>query len=334
MKTLHLLLAAVLLACTASAQELTWAQLVKQPEHWPTQCTMKKALEFESGKRVAVGQRVDILEIHSAEIVVGTSGISFGTSPADTDALAVANAAYAKLTPAQRALTFASLLQRKDLWPYRVALVEPIELGNERIPAGAKAVLLGVEQGELSLLWEKTRTGFELDVQLTDLLAQARTFVADTSAIPSRVAEELQGKLVDPLTGKPAPLDPKALPRYYAFYRGGAYCPYTREMTPSIVSFYKETKAAHPEFELVYVPTDKTAAEMLAYAKQESFPWRVVAFEEARKFSVLAPYFAPVPHLLVVDPAGNKLMECTATDRGPLLERLTALLAKPVEPKK
>lgn len=163
---------------------------------------MKKALAFQSGKSVAVGQKVDVLEIHPDEIVVGTAEVNFGTSPTDTDALAVANAAYAKLTPAQRTVTFASLLQRRELWPYRIALVEPIDLGNERVPAGAKVVLLGVEK-DLSLLWQTSKTRFELDVQRTDLLAQARTVVADKPAIPSRVAEELQGKLVDPVGGKP-----------------------------------------------------------------------------------------------------------------------------------
>lgn len=333
MKTLHLLLAMLSFVCTASAEELTWAQLVKRPEHWPTQCAMKKALEFQSGKKIAVGQKVDVLEIHDGEIVVGANGMSFGTKPTDTDILAVANAEYAKLTPAQRELTYASLLTRKDLWPYRVALTEPIDLGNERIPKGAPCVLLDTKGNELSLLWEKTKTGFELEVKLTDLLAQARNFVEHEDAIPSRVAEELQGKLIDPISGAPKPLDPKALPRYYVFYRGGGYCPYTREMTPSIVEFYKQTKAAHPELELIFVPTDKTATEMQAYAKEASFPWRSVSWEQCKKFAVLAPLFGPVPHFVVVDPAGNRLMECTATDRGPVLAQLTALLDKPVEKK-
>lgn len=333
MKMLTPLLASCLLATAAFAGDFTWPELVKRPEHWPTQCTMKKALQFQSGKSVAVGQKMDILEIQPNEIVVGTAGISFGTNPADTDVLAVANAQYAKLTPAQRELTYASLLQRKDLWPYRVALTEPLDLGNERMPQGAQVVLLGVEKGRLSLLWEKTKTGFELEVKSTDLLAQARKFVEDRQAIPSRVAEELKGKLINPISNEPAPLDAKALPRYYVFYRGGAYCPYTREMTPSIVKFYNETKVAHPEFELVYVPTDKTAAEMQEYAKKESFPWRAVSLDQCRKFAVLAPLFGPVPHFVVVDPAGNLLMECTVTDRGPVLDQLTALLNKPVEKK-
>jgi len=330
---MKLLAAVVLLVAQAHAADLTWPELVKRPEHWPTQCTMKKALSFQSGKSVAVGTKVDILEVKPNEIVVGTAGLSFGTNPADTDVLAVANAQYSKLTPAQRDLTYASLLQRTDLWPYRVALTEPVDLGNERLPKGAQAILLGVEKGKLSLLWEKTKTGFELDVPLTDLLAQARTFVENKDAIPSRVGEELKGKLVNPVSNEPAPLDPRSPPRYYAFFRGGGYCPYTREMTPSIVKFYNETKAAHPEFELIYVPTDKTAAEMQAYAKESGFPWRSVSFDQCKKFAVLAPLFGPVPHFVVVDPTGKKLLDCTATDREPVLAQLTALLNKPAEKK-
>ena len=47
-----------LLAGSAVAQDLTWAELVRRPEHWPAQCTIKRAMNFQSGDRVAAGAQV------------------------------------------------------------------------------------------------------------------------------------------------------------------------------------------------------------------------------------------------------------------------------------
>ncbi|MEI9863874.1 MAG: hypothetical protein WDN00_04850 [Limisphaerales bacterium] len=128
-----------------------------------------------------------------------TDGLGFDVKPDDTDALAVARDAWNKLTPAQRELTYASVLQRKDLWPYRVNLTQTFDLGRGvRVKKGDAVILMGVTKGELSVITEKTSTGFEVSVQDTDLLDQARKYVDDKNRPPSRVAEEFKGRLVKP----------------------------------------------------------------------------------------------------------------------------------------
>jgi hypothetical protein len=131
MRILKSILLAGLLAGSAVAQDLTWAELVRRPEHWPAQCTINRAVTFQSGGSVAAGQKLDVLELQAGEIALSTADgkTSFTAKPEDTDALTVARDAWKKLTPAQRELTYAALLRRPDLWPYRVAGREPFDLG-------------------------------------------------------------------------------------------------------------------------------------------------------------------------------------------------------------
>jgi len=171
------LLAGVLAASLGLAQEPSWPEVVKRKDLWPAQCTLKKSLQFQSGKGVRAGQKVDVLDIQAAQVDLGAAGMSFSVSPEDTDCLAVARAQWSALTPAQRELTYTSILTRKDLWPYKVALTEPIELGRPDgvLQPGTQVVLFDLDKsGKLSLITERTRTGFELEADATDLLAQVR----------------------------------------------------------------------------------------------------------------------------------------------------------------
>ena len=324
------LLTGVLAASLGLAQEPSWPEVVKRKDLWPAQCTLKKSLQFQSGKGVRAGQKVDVLDIQAAQVDLGAAGMSFSVSPEDTDCLAVARAQWSALTPAQRELTYTSILTRKDLWPYKVALTEPIELGRPDgvLQPGTQVVLFDLDKsGKLSLITERTRTGFELEADATDLLAQVRKAVVDGP--PSRMAGELDGRLIDPITGAPAPLDPAALPRYYLLFRGGGWCPYTRKLTPDVVKFYKEMKPAHPEFEAIYIPVDKSAAEMQAYAKESGFPWRAVAFPRSKDLKILAPLLGPIPQLIVVDNTGKLVIAETAEPSQAVLRKLRTLLEAP-----
>ena len=330
MKTLVAVSIALFLGSVSLAQELSWQEVVKRKEFWPSQCTLKKGLQFQSGKSVKAGQKFEVLDIQAAQVDAGALGMGFAVSPEDTDCLAVARAAWSALTPAQRELTYASILTRKDLWPYKVALTEPIELGRPDgvLPPGTQVVLFDLDtSGKLSLITERTRTGFDLEAEATDLLAQVRKAIVDGP--PSRVAGEMEGRLTDPISGAPAPLDPGALPRYYLIYRGGGWCPYTRKLTPDVVKFYEEMHPTHPEFEAIYIPVDKSAGEMQAYAKESGFPWRAVAFPRSRDLKILAPLLGPIPQLIVVDNTGKLIIEDTAEPSQAVLRKLKALLEKP-----
>ena len=328
LKNLLVVSTVVLTASLCAAQELSWQELVQRKEFWPAECTLKKPLQFQSGKGVRAGQKLSVQAIQAGELEVTALGMGFGVRPEDTDCLAVARTAWVALTPEQRALTYRSILTRQDLWPYKVALTEPIELGapDGVLSPGTEVILLDLDKsGKLSLLTAR-RTGFELEADATDLLAQVRKALADGP--PSRMGGEMEGRLVNPITGAAAPLDAKALPRYYLLYRGGGWCPYTRKLTPDVVKFYNEMHPGHPEFEAIYLPVDKSAAEMQAYAKEARFPWPAVSFERSRDLKIIASLLGPVPQLIVVDGTGKLVIDDNTQASQDVLAKLRALLTQ------
>lgn len=333
MKTFSLLLGICLLAGASVAQDMTWAELLRHPEHRPTQCTVKKSFEFQGGKSVKAGQTMNILEMHPNEIVLGSTDgrISFATKPTDTDALAVANAAYAKLTPNQRELTYAAILKRPELWPWSVKLTDSFDVGGRRWRKGDTVYLMSVKQGELVVVPPTFNLHFELKPEDTDILAYARKYVDATNSAPGRLTQELQGKLVNAATGAAAPLDTNAPPRYYVIYHAARWCPYTQKFTPGLLKLYQEMKPKHPEFELIYVPAEKSAAELQLYAQEMNFPWPAVAFNKKEQLAVLAGVLgrSSTPELGVFDRFGNTVIDPAAIDRDTALKQLAALWKNP-----
>jgi hypothetical protein len=173
MKLTSLLAAACFVTSAAFAQELTWADLARRPEIWPAQCSVKRGMKFQQDS-ISVGQKVDILAVRSNQIELATNkGLTFAAKPEDTDVLALASATWKKLTPKQRELTYATLLQRKDLWPYRVKLTQEANLGSGPIPVGTAVILHSVEGPQLLVVHEKLDTLFNVEPQNTDLIAHA-----------------------------------------------------------------------------------------------------------------------------------------------------------------
>jgi len=161
MRILNLVLTTCLMSTFATAQELSWLELVRRPELWPAQCILKQAIKFEGGRGVQAGQKLNVLQVKANEIQLRTTDgrTTFAAEPDETDALAVASEAYAKLTPKQRELTYPSLVQRKDLWPYRVALTQTFDLGGGKtLRQGDPLRLMDVQPGKLFVLAEEIKT--------------------------------------------------------------------------------------------------------------------------------------------------------------------------------
>jgi thiol-disulfide isomerase/thioredoxin len=323
MKALPLFALICLLSTHAWAQELNWPELVRRPEFWPAQCTIKTAKEFQRGK-VAAGQKLDVLALTASQIELASAdGLNFVTKPDDTDALAVARIGWSKLTPAKRELTYASLLKRPELWPYRVKLTRQVELNTGPLKAGEPMILKAAEGDQLLVVIEKQNMLLNVPPQHTDLLAQAYRRLEKNDALPGRVTEELLGKLINPVTGAAAPLEPNARPRYFVFYRGAAWCGPCRQFSPSLVKLYNEQKAKHPEAEFIYFSADKSAAEMRGYAQEAGFSWPAVAANRQRELQIVTPLFGKF-----IDAQGNVLIDSARMDRLVALKQLEALLNK------
>ncbi|MFO1477875.1 MAG: thioredoxin-like domain-containing protein [Verrucomicrobiota bacterium] len=290
-------------------------------------------MQFQSGKSVRAGQKVNVLEIHPAELVVGTTEgrLSFAVRPDDTDALATANAAYAKMTPNQRNLTYATLLKRPDLWPWQLKLTQAFDVGRRRWNKGDVVYLMAVEKGELIVCPATFDVHTEIKPDESDILIYARRYADVPGGAPGRLAEELQGKLVNAASGQPAPLDTNAPPRYYVIYHGARWCPYTQKFTPELLKLYKEMKPKHPEFEVIYVPAEKSAAELQQYAKEMDFPWPAVSYQRKNESAVLGWILgrSSTPELGVLDRYGNVVIDSAKVDRDTALKQLAALWNNP-----
>src|SRR5688500_3465492 len=240
MKTLIYYAAAWLLATAASGQELNWAELARRSDLWPPQCAAKTEMKFDGGVTIKPGQPLKVLKVTAAEVQVSTldDRTTFTAEPGETDVLAVAQQAFAKLTPKQRALSFDTLLRQKELWPQFVTLKRSFDLApGKAVRAGDQVELMNLEPGGIAVKSESLKATFKVVTDATDLMTQARKLVEDEKAAPrfvdarkqeqtkqivveqkkqnfGPVITELEDKLVSSVTGKPAPLDTTALPRY------------------------------------------------------------------------------------------------------------------------
>jgi len=363
--TLTLLVVAVVLLAArdaSAAGELTWPELARRPELWPAQVTVKVAMKFQGGATVQPGQKANVVEVKASEIDLVTMDgkMNFAADPDETDVLDLAATAYSKLTPKQQTLTYTTIVQQKELWPYRVTITRGFSLApGIEVRVGDQVLVKDVQPGKVDVVSEKLNARFAVAMPATDLMTQARRFVDDPQAGPrllavqrqaeeriaaeqkakadeikakGRVVVELEGKLINSQTGQPEPLDPKSLPQYFVFLRGQSSCPITRRFAPTFVKYCAEMKPKHPEFEVIYL-TVEDVPEMEKFAKELGFSWRTVTYENTTMPSVNPSIDGRLPQLIVMDRNGRVLangIQATATTA---LQQLDALLKLPAGPR-
>lgn len=314
-------------APAAPVQPLTWNDLVRRPEAWPKEATLKRSLRFADGTAVRENSPIKIVEIKANAVVAvpADANFTFEVGPNDTDALAVANAAWAALTPAQRDLTYAHLLRRTELWPYRVKLASPIELtGAPPLRAGSEVLLLRTERHQLLLQLLDRPTTFNLAPQETDLLDQARAFLADERGAPGRLLEELGGKLVDPVTHRPTAIPTDERPRYVVLYRAAGWCGVCTQFTPQLVDAPKGKPA---DVAVVYISADRSNGDMRDYAQKMGFGWPAIRYESAGQLPSFHGLFGrAIPQLVVTDRHGNVVIDSDRMGTAAALQRLRQLL--------
>jgi thiol-disulfide isomerase/thioredoxin len=242
--------------------------------------------------------------------------------------VAAANAGWAALSAAQRELSFASLARRPDLWPYQIRLAVPIELsGAPALRPGDPVLLLGYERNQLIVRIQKSGIAFNVEPENTDLLAQARSFLANRDGAPGRLLEELAGKLVDPITGRPVQLDPAVRPKHVVLYMGAGWCAPCKVFAPKLVQAMKDKASKPGDLALVYLSGDKTPAEAKRYVTGLGISWPMLPFTKRDQIPAFQSLFGnTIPQLVVTDRHGTVVVDSAKVGYDRALAQLRELL--------
>jgi nucleoredoxin len=214
-------------------------------------------------------------------------------------------------------------------------LINGLKSGAFAIPASQAAAvqseLAAREQGRARQLEETRR----LDTLYQAQLAQKHIApLPNSAAKTSPIASLVKGDLINSRNGVLHPyLDVEfEKKKLIALYFSAHWCAPCRKFTPNLVAYYNKNAAAHPEFEVLFVSDDKSAAAMEGYMREEQMPWPAVTFDKIAGNEALRKYAgAAIPCLVVVDDTGKVIFNTYSGQnyRGPeaVLAELDQLFA-------
>ena len=136
---------------------------------------------------------------------------------------------------------------------------------------------------------------------------QAEARARATAAPPSAGAptlEALRQKLVrchDGITSRAVGTELEKK-KFIALYYSAHWCAPCRKFTPELVEYYHRVAAAHPEFEIIFVSSDRSRFGWETYIQEAKMPWLAVDFDQLADLAeVRALGGGSIPSLLVLD---------------------------------
>ena len=138
--------------------------------------------------------------------------------------------------------------------------------------------------------------------------------LANSANSRDNILRLLDGKLVRLQGSEIVPFSASNLRdvRMYAFYYSAGWCGQCRKTTPVLAEWYRKTKAAHPEFELVFVSNDKSDITFADYLRKNAMPWPAVRYADVHEATVNQFSGKSIPWLSVVTRAGTPLTKNAA----------------------
>jgi nucleoredoxin len=243
---------------------------------------------------------------------------------------------------AQETLTIETVAADRKIWPREVTVSVPHDVPvivNGKVSGSMKATA-----GRTYPVKSVSATGVVIDAlgapltfapADTDVLARAEQLKARQAAIaaaapPAPVATATPAKpaatpppaaenaISKALSGKLVALDGKKLSRFdasalggkkfFAIYRSASWCGPCRAFTPDLVSFYKRKKADHDKFEVIFVSSDRSEDDMVAYMTEDNMAWPAVDYDKrGDRLPITGHGGRGIPDLLIMDADGNVL---------------------------
>ncbi len=223
--------------------------------------------------------------------------------------------------------------------------IETVDATSEKalLTAGATpALVAGLRSGAYSIPPEKVAAvQAEIDAQAKRKALQAEEALKLNSLYQAKVAQErgsagltttpngdnkiaalVKGDLVSSKNGVLQAVNDQALAqkKLIGLYFSANWCPGCRKFTPELVEYYNRIVAAHPEFEIVFVSSDRSAAAMEKYMTESRMPWPAVKYEKIAEKEELNQYAGSgIPCLVLVDASGTVVSDSYAGKnyRGP-----------------
>ena len=197
------------------------------------------------------------------------------------------------------------------------ALIANLRSGAYAIPASEIAAAqaeLDAQAKRKALQADEAR---KLNTLYQAKLAQERAVTAAmTPAVgANKIAELVKGNLVTSKNGVLSVVNDQAFEKkkLIALYFSGNWCPSCRKFTPELVEYYNRVAPAHPEFEILFVSSDRSAPAMEKYMRDANMPWPAVKYESIADNAELKNYAGSgIPCLVLVDASGKVISDSYA----------------------
>jgi nucleoredoxin len=98
-----------------------------------------------------------------------------------------------------------------------------------------------------------------------------------TSAVTASDMIKAAGSELIDSSGKKTDTVPSG--KIIGFYFSAHWCPPCKTFTPKLVKFYSALKEEGRDFEIIFVSSDKSKAEMMRYMKETEMPWVAIPYD-------------------------------------------------------
>lgn len=120
--------------------------------------------------------------------------------------------------------------------------------------------------------------------------------------------------------------------KYFGIYYSAHWCPPCRQFTPKLVEWYNQQKPANPHFELIFVSSDRSEADMEQYIVGDKMPWPAVKFAKKDGNKAITKYSGNgIPCLVLIDAEGKVLSDSYVDGKyvgpGKVMSDITTILA-------
>ena len=90
--------------------------------------------------------------------------------------------------------------------------------------------------------------------------------------------------------------------KFIALYYSAHWCQPCRKFTPELVEYYNRVATAHPEFEVIFVSSDRSRFAWETYIRETKMPWLAIDYDQLADLPGLKNLGgASIPSLLVLD---------------------------------